>query len=486
MRPFTTLAPWTSFWTLCQAKDRARRGGRGMAQPFELTASEILSRYADGSLSPVEVMQSVLDRAEDKNPAINALIFIDGDAALAEAKESRARWSRGEPMGLLDGVPLTVKDSIAETRRPMLRGLKANEGAKPSGYDAPPTARLKEAGAIVFAKTTMPDFGLAGSGVSSAFGVTRNPWNLAYNPGGSSSGAAASVASRCGPLSVGTDLGGSVRLPAGLCGLVGLKPTQGRIPHIPPSAIRSAGPLARTTHDNALLLTVLAMPDARDYCSVRPEATRYHEALDVDLKGLRVGLILDDDGGLAPDPVVGKAIEAAAQRFAEAGAIVEALPCLVGADFIETVSVLFLMRGYAEFKALPDSVKATVPSHFTSWFERVTSYSAVDVGASMDHLEKIKARVLKQFSGYDYLLTPISAFSGFSADALEPDGARIGYTPIWNQTGNPAISICCGFDEAVGLPIGLQIIGHRFDDLGVLRMSAAFERLRGFDMPWPD
>ncbi|PZR32835.1 amidase [Caulobacter segnis] len=457
--------------------------------PFELTATQMLRAYAGRQLSPVVVMASVLERVDKVNPALNALVFIDPEAALAEARASEARWAQGRPKGLLDGVPITIKDSIAEASRPMLRGLKANAGGKPSGYDAPPTARVKEAGAIVFAKTTMPDFGLLASGVSSAYGVTRNPWNLAFNPGGSSSGASASIAARCGPLAVGSDIGGSVRIPAGLCGLVGFKPTQGRIPHLPPSPVRSAGPITRTVADNALLLTALAEPDRRDYGSLPPDPTRYHERLDRDLKGVRIGLILEGDSGQPPEPAVAEAIERAAAQFAAAGAHVARLPSVVGADFMEIVGVLFLIRGYNEFSRLPQAAKAFVPDHFSAWFDKIGGYSAIDVGASMDRLEATKARVLGQMAEYDYLISPVSAFSAFPAEALQaskPGEPNTLYTPVWNQTGNPAISVNCGFDPGNGMPIGLQIVGHHYDDLGVLQMAAAYERLRDFETAWPD
>ena len=187
-----------------------------MSELYELSASELVSAYASGAISPVEATRSILDRADTVNPSINALVFMNPDKALAEAAQSEQRWKAGKPLGPIDGVPVSVKDSIAVKDIPMLRGNKANEGAPPSAYDAPPSMRLKESGAIIFAKTTMPDFGLLAAGVSSAFGITRNPWDLSCNPGGSSSGASAATASYCGPLAVGSDIGGSVRFPAAM------------------------------------------------------------------------------------------------------------------------------------------------------------------------------------------------------------------------------------------------------------------------------
>lgn len=433
-------------------------------------------------------MQSVLDRAEAQNPRINALIFLDGDAALDAARTSEARWKAGAPVGPLDGVPTTVKDSIAESSRPMVRGMKANLGAKPSGYDAPPSARLKEAGAIIFAKTTMPDFGLLASGVSSAFGITRNPWNLDFNPGGSSSGAAASLAARCGPLAVGSDIGGSVRIPAAFCGLTAIKPTQGRVPHLPPSPVRSAGPMARTVGDTALLLTTLSCLDMRDYGCLPPDGTRYEAHLDRDIKGLRIGRVMQGDTLGLPDPVVGAAVEGAAATLEEAGATIVPLPSVVGAEFMDTTSIIFLMRGMAEFQKLPEKARSMVPDQFLSWFDKMGGMTAADVGKALDHLEVIKARVLTQLAEVDYLISPVAGISGFPAEDLQvaPEKGIMAYTPVWNQTGNPAASVCCGFDAERGLPIGLQIIGQRFDDLGVLQVAAAYERLRPFALDWPE
>lgn len=456
---------------------------------FDLTATTMLSGFASRELSPVDVMRSVLDRAAQWNPAINALIFQDDQAALAQAERSEARWAKGIPKGLLDGVPVTVKDSIAEASRPMLRGMSANAGAGPVGYDAPPAARLKDAGAIIWAKTTMPDFGLSPYGVSSAYGVTRNPWNLACNPGGSSSGAAAATAARCGPMAIGTDIGGSVRLPAALCGLVGFKPTQGRVPHLPPSTARSAGPLTRTVADNALLLTVLAQADARDYGSMPPETVAFAEDLDRDVRGLRIALQLESYNGCQPDPSVRQAVENAAATFERAGAIVELVPCVAGPDIMALIELTLVVRGSVELSHMTETAIAQTPERFLEWFRRADGRSALDLAIAHEKLDKAKQRILTQLATFDYLLSPTLAFSAAPAEAddVPRDGDLAAYyTPAWNHTGNPAISLCCGFDAANGMPIGLQIVGHRFDDLGVLQMAAAYERLRSFDIFWPD
>ena len=236
----------------------------------ELSAVALLKAYAQKELSPVEVMRAVIARVEATEPKIHATYLFAPERALAEARESEARWTRGEPMGALDGVPATVKDNIATAGEPKPLGTAASL-LDPEPSDAPPAARLREAGAILFAKTTMPDYGMLSSGLSSFHPLTRNPWKLDRNPGGSSAGAGAAAAAGYGPLHVGTDIGGSVRLPAGWCGIFGLKPSAGRIPIDPPYIGRVAGPMTRNVADAALMMATLSQPDARDYMSLEPQ-----------------------------------------------------------------------------------------------------------------------------------------------------------------------------------------------------------------------
>ena len=215
-------------------------------QPFRLTALELLKAYHSRALSPVEAMASVIARVEAFEPHIAATFLYAPERALAEAQASEARWLKGEPIGPLDGVPATIKDTIATHGDPTPVGTAAGD-MTPAESDAPPAARLREAGAILFAKTTMPDYGMLSSGLSSYHKLARNPWRLDRNPGGSSAGAAAAAAAQYGPLHIGTDIGGSIRLPAGWCGLFGLKPSAGRVPIDPPYIGRVAGPMTRET-----------------------------------------------------------------------------------------------------------------------------------------------------------------------------------------------------------------------------------------------
>ncbi len=242
-------------------------------QPFRLSALELLRAYRSRALSPVEAMRSVIERVEAFEPHIAATYLFAPERALKEARASEARWLKGEPVGPLDGVPATVKDNIRTQGESTPLGTAAIDAA-PAETDAPPAARLKAAGAVIFAKTTMPDYGMLSSGLSSFHKLARNPWKLDRNPGGSSAGAGAAAAAQYGPLHVGTDIGGSIRLPAGWCGLVGLKPSAGRVPIDPPYVGRAAGPMTRDVGDAALMMATLSLPDGRDYTSLEYDSAR--------------------------------------------------------------------------------------------------------------------------------------------------------------------------------------------------------------------
>jgi len=258
-------------------------------------AHELLALYRSGQASPVEVTQAVLQRIERVNPHINAFCLVDEKAALASARASEARWQahrqQGTPVGELEGVPASIKDLILTRGWPTLRGSRTIDPLQPWEVDAPATARLREAGAVLLGKTTTPEFGCKGETNSPATGITRNPWNLNHTPGGSSGGTAAAVAAGLGPLSVGTDGAGSVRIPAAFCGNVGLKPSFGRVPAYPLSPFGSVahlGPHTMSVRDAAMMMNVLKKPDARDWTSLPPEAADYTSGLEDGIRGLRI------------------------------------------------------------------------------------------------------------------------------------------------------------------------------------------------------
>ena len=238
-----------------------------MTALHDLPAQDLLAAYRQRTLSPVEVTQAVLAHMERWEPHIRATYLLRPEHALAQARQSEARWQRGEPQGLLDGVPVTIKENIATQGDPTPLGTAAVP-LVPAAADAPPAARLREAGAVMVAKTTMPDYGMLSSGLSSFHPLSRNPWDVSKGPGGSSAGAGAAAAAGYGPLHIGTDIGGSLRLPASWCGIFSLKPSLGRIPIDPPYTGRAAGPMTRTVQDAALVMQVLSQPDVRDSMSL--------------------------------------------------------------------------------------------------------------------------------------------------------------------------------------------------------------------------
>ncbi|HYZ42803.1 MAG TPA: amidase family protein, partial [Stellaceae bacterium] len=291
-----------------------------------MTATQLLALYASEQLSPVEVAQATLRRLERYESATNAFVLYDPDIALAMARASEERWRRGEPQGLLDGVPVALKDTVLTTGWPRLLGSRTIDPNQSWDEDSPVVARLRDEGAVFFGKTTTPEFGWKPVTDSPLTGITRNPWNLERTPGGSSGGSAVAVLSGICPLAVGTDAGGSIRIPAAFCGIVGLKPTFGRVAVYPPSVfgdVAHVGPMARTAEDAALMLDTTKGPDSRDWHSLLDDGITYRALVrDGSLNGKRIALSLTL-GIAEPMPAVRAAVERAAQVFAGLGAIVE-------------------------------------------------------------------------------------------------------------------------------------------------------------------
>ncbi len=457
---------------------------------IRMSVAELTAAYGARSLSPVEALQATLDHSHAVNGAINALFCFRPESALASAKASEARWKAGTPLGPLDGVPMTVKDSVAMVGWPYLHGIGANRDLPPSTYDSPPAIALQEGGAVIFAKTTMPDCGLMAAGISSLHGVTRNPWGLAWNTGGSSAGAGASVAAGAGFVSVGTDIAGSVRLPAAHCGLASLKPTHGRVPHLPADTMRMAGPMARSVDDAARLLTVIARQDERDTWSLPADGMRYHEHLDRDIKGLRIGVLTDMGFGMKPEPVVRAAVEASGRLLEAAGAIVEPFTSPLDYDAYAPIDLFLQARGFVEYSSLPPhgDTPRDINPYVRAWALEGAKHSAADLYRALGQIGKMKAAMLAAFEGWDYVIAPTLPVVNFPAE--EPGASRevplahTIFTAMFNQTCQPAGTVNMAFDER-HLPIGVQIIGHRFDDLGVLQIAKALEGMRSIAMDWP-
>jgi aspartyl-tRNA(Asn)/glutamyl-tRNA(Gln) amidotransferase subunit A len=458
-----------------------------LTNPADLSASELLEAYARKTLSPVEVMRAVIDRVDAYEPKLKALYAFDPEGALAAATQSEERWNRGEALAL-DGVPATVKENIATRGTPVPLGTAARP-LDPAPHDAPPPARLREAGAIVFAKTTMPDYGMLSSGLSSFHPLTRNPWDLSKNPGGSSAGAGAAAAAGYGPLHVGTDIGGSIRLPAGWCGIFGLKPSLGRIPIDPPYYGRVAGPMTRTVEDGALMMRELSKPDARDTMSL-PYSEQPWLDLDIEVRGLRIGLMMDAGVGLDAEPEVRAAIEEAARRFERAGAAVEPMRPFLTREMLDGLDNFWRQRAWADIGALSETDRTKVLPYIRKWAEGGRDLTGAQVYEGMNQMMAMRHAAVAACSAYDFVVSPVAPMPAYAAELPGPtdDPQRpfehIGYTVAFNMSEQPASSVNAGYTES-GLPIGLQIVGKRFDDIGVLRLSRAWERLRPEQRPWP-
>ena len=457
-----------------------------------LSVAELGALYRRGELSPVEVARDVIAHVQRCEPTLHATWAFDPEAALAMAREAQTRYLRAQPLSALDGVPVTIKENIATQGLPLAMGSAASV-LVPAAADAPPAARLREAGAVFIARTTMPDYGMLSSGLSSFHaqfgGPARNPWDLSKTPGGSSAGAGAAAAAGYGPLHLGTDIGGSIRLPAGWCGIFGLKPSNGRIPIQPPYAGRAAGPMTRSVRDAALAMAVLSQPDWRDAASLPYQPLAWDD-LNIELRGLKIGLLMDAGWGLAVDPEIASAVRAAAQRFEAAGAHIEEMAAFTTREMADGINLFWRMRSWLDIAALPPERRARVLPYIREWVAAGESCSAAQLFHGYSQMAALRDAAVAACRPFDFVLSPVSPVPAFAAEHASPTNdplramEHIGFTLPYNMSEQPAASIDCGHTTA-GLPIGLQIIGTRHDDLGVLRLAHAWEQMRPAPRPWP-
>ena len=458
---------------------------------YEWSAAELSAAYASRRVSPLEATRALLARIADWEPRLNAMYRVARDVALEHARASEARWRAGKPLSPLDGVPLTIKENIYTRGDPAPIGTRANEDAPPQAADAPPAARAREAGCVILGKTTMPDYGMLSSGLSSLHGVTRNPWRLDRNTSGSSSGAGAAAVAGYAPLHLGTDIGGSVRLPAAYNGIFALKPSLGRVPIYPPYLGRVTGPMTRNVRDAALLLRELAKPDARDYMSLPYEPRDWVGLPSPDVKGRKLGLVLDIGAGLKVQPAVSAAVQKAAAAFEAAGATVEPVAPFITQEIHEGLDRFFQVRLLADVQLLSHERQAKVLPFISAWCRRAERLTAIDVIRALGQVMLLREKAVAAIQGYDFLLSPTSPITAYGAEepapGSDPEHAleHVAFTAPFNMSEQPAVSICAGYDPE-GLPIGLQIVGHRFDDLGALGMARAYEELRPPPRPWPE
>ncbi len=456
------------------------------------SAPALLQAYAARTLSPVEVTQAVLEHMARWEPHLCAGYLLRPELALDQARASEARWLKGAPCGLLDGVPVTIKENIATQGDPVPLGTLGTE-ATPAARDAPPAARLREAGAVLVCKTTMPDYGMLSSGVSTFHPLTRNPWDLRKTPGGSSAGGGAAAAAGYGPLHIGTDIGGSLRLPASWCGIYSLKPSLGRVPIDPAYTGRAAGPMTRSVADAALMMQCLSQPDARDSMSLPRQAIAWDQA-DVPLShlhGLRIGLLMDAGCGLPVAPEVHAAVTHAAQLLAQAGAIIEPMAPFFTRQMLDGMDHTWRLRSHMDMAALPPHRRHSVLPYIRAWADSAQDMSGPQAFAAFSQFHATRVATVNACNAYDYVISPTAPIVAFEAELPSPTNdplrplEHIAFTVPYNMSEQPAASINCGY-TAAGLPIGLQIAGRRFDDLGVLQVSRAFELLRGPQHPWPE
>ncbi len=455
-----------------------------------LSAVELIRLYRSKQLSPVEAGEAALARIREHGQAVNAFCLVDEESALRAARESQARWLRGAPCGLLDGVPVTVKDLLLTRGWPTRRGSVTIDPEREWPDDAPAVSRLREHGAVLLGKTTTPEFGWKGVTDSRLTGVTRNPWNLTKTPGGSSGGAAAACALGLGTLHIGTDGGGSIRIPAGFTGVFGHKPSFGRVPAWPLSpfgTVAHVGPITRTVSDAALMLTVLAQPDDRDWHALPYDGRDYRIGLEAGVRGLRIAFS-PDLGYARVDPEVAEAVRHALGVLEELGAHVEEVPPPFGdpTAVFRThwyTGAAKLLAGFGEAQRAemdPGLVEIAAEAEgysLSAYLDAVAQRAAL--GESMRAFHRT----------FDLLVTPTLPVAAFDAgrETAEPTVQRrwSDWTPFsypFNLTQQPACSVPCGFTNA-GLPMGMQIVGPMHDDARVLQAARAFESLRPFRLP---
>ena len=454
-----------------------------------LPVRDVIAAYRRKTTSPVEVVKAVLDRIERYNGIVNAYCHLDAETVLRHARESEARWAKGEPKGALDGVPVGIKDNILVAGMPARFGSRLTANA-PATTDAPSVARLRENGALILGKTAMPEFGWKPVGDSPLTGITRNPWDTRKTPGGSSSGGAAAVVLGMGSIQIGTDGGGSIRIPAAFTGCYGIKPTRARVPAWPPSPLGTlghVGSLTQNVADAALVMSVIAASDSRDVYSWIAPGDDFQSGLEAGVRDLRIAYSPRLGYAKRVDPEVESAVAKAAQSFGELGATIEQADPELGGDPASIWSTLWWACAATTLQPFGERVRTEADPELVKRARQGLETSAVDAIEMQMKRAEVSAAFARFFERYDLLVTPALPLPAFEAGHFVPpsgDWGRewIDWAPFsypFNLTQQPAASIPCGLTQA-GLPIGLQIVGAVGRDALVLRASRAFETARPY------
>lgn len=457
-----------------------------------MPATEMRRLIVDKQVSPVEVTELYLRRIERLDPQLNSFLTVSADEAMRSARVAEQAVVSGESLGLLHGLPVSIKDLE------MTRGMRTTGGSlifkdRVPDEDSIVVERVRNAGAVILGKTNTPEFGLLGRTENRLGGPCRNPWNLARTSGGSSGGAAAAIAAGLCVLATGSDGGGSIRIPSSFCGIYGIKPTQGRVPHYSGGAapvvtnlFSQSGPMTRTVRDSALLLQVLAGPDSRDRGSFRNVPDNYLAAVDRGVKGLRIAWS-PDFGYASIDPEVHEVVESAARSFQDLGCLVDEIELKLDAPF-DAFWELFCSISSARYPNVLDQHSEELTDYGRETFERGARSTGADFARSLGRVDLLKAQFAEVYERYDLILTPTLAVTAFphGKPPGEIGGHQVhcfwGYLPHTypiNMIGYPAASIPCGF-SAERLPIGLHIVGRKGDEATVIAASAAFEEAQ----PW--
>jgi len=465
-------------------------GDRGVTRLTDLDAATLVAGYASGDLDPVEVATACLALVEEADEALHAVYDLFREPALEQARASSRRWRAGEPRGGMDGVPVTLKENQQIVGRPTPWGSAASTPT-PATANSPVVDRLRAAGAPVLARTVMPELGMLSSGVSSLHPTARNPWNLAWSPGGSSSGAGAASAVGYAPVNLGSDIGGSVRLPASWCGVAGFKPTFGRIAVDPPYYGRSIGPMGRHVGDLARAMAVLSGPDYRDPYSLPPQEIAWHD-LTFDPAAVRVGLLLDVGDGAPVDPEVADVVRAAAAVFADAGAAIVPIEPFLSPGSIDLIDLFWRIGHWNDYLAMDPDRRDLMLPFIAEWCRGGAGISGEDAVRSADAQLTVARATLAATRHVDLMLSPVSPGPAFPAEWPMPSNdvtdpmSHIGFCVTYSMSGQPAASVNGGF-TCQGSPVGVQIAAQRHADRLALAAAAFFESARppSAVRPWP-
>lgn len=457
---------------------------------LSLSAAELIEHYRSRELSPVEVTQAALDRIAELQPVYNAFALVGAEEALEAAYESEKRWLRGAPAGLVDGLPTTVKDLLLCRGWPTRRGSRTVDPAQPWEEDSASVARMRDHGAVFLGKTATPEFGWKGVTDSPLTGLTVNPWNPAVTPGGSSGGAAVAAAFGMGVMHVATDGGGSIRIPAGFCGLFGFKPTFGVVPvhpHPPPWTLWHQGPITRTVRDAALMLTVISQPDVRDFYAAPPLGIDFREDLDGGIRGMRVAYSRTL-GYARVDREVAALVDRGVQTLEGLGAHVTEID-LDLADPIGIMQPLWAVALAMAVAPMTDAQRALVDPPLLELAAPGFGYSALQYRAFEKEREVLARRLNLLHQEYDLLVTPQLATTAFAVNHEVPPDSGLTrwwewspFTYPFNLTQQPAATVPCGF-ASNGLPVAMQFVGARFHDASVMRAARAYETVQPFRLP---